>query len=86
MQAYDPRGIETSPSREASPTNDPDAGLDEEQCAEIDLALSDLIERMESTDWTDVPGISTPEAAAWTSRLIEARDAAQAGGQPAGGA
>jgi len=84
MRTYEPRGIEISPPREASPTNDPDAGLDEEQCAEIDLALSDLIERRESTDWSDVPRISTAEAAAWTSRMVEAREKARAVGRQDG--
>lgn len=36
-------------------------------------SLAELIDAHESIDWGDVPGISTPEAAAWTARLIEAR-------------
>lgn len=86
MRTYEPRGIETSPPKEASPTTEPTIRPGEERCAEIDLALSDLIERMESTDWADVPGISTAEAAAWNARLVEARDDVQAAGQSAGGA
>jgi len=47
---------------------------DEAEGAETDL--SRLIEQMESIRWSDVPNISTPEAAAWTARLDEARTAA----------
>lgn len=46
---------------------------------EVDLDLAELIEQHESTDWTDVPGISAAEAGAWTARLIEARDTVQEG-------
>lgn len=41
--------------------------------------LADLIEQHENTDWSDVPGVSTAEAAAWTQRLIEARGRVQGG-------
>ncbi|MFB6172149.1 MAG: hypothetical protein ABEJ23_06420 [Haloarculaceae archaeon] len=41
--------------------------------------ISELIELHESTDWSDVPGVSTAEAGAWTARLIEARDRVQEG-------
>lgn len=46
---------------------------------ETDLDLAGLIERHENTDWTDVPGVSAAEAAAWTQRLIEARERVQEG-------
>ena len=42
--------------------------------ADADEDLDAVIEAHEMVDWTEVPGISVPEAAAWTSRLIEARD------------
>lgn len=86
MQAYEPGGIETSPSREASPSNDPNARPDEERCAQIDLALSNLIERMEHTGWNDVPAPTDTEAPAWNTRLVEARGEVQAVSQPVGGA
>ena len=44
---------------------------------EADLALSELIDRHEDTDWSEVPGISAAEAGAWTARLIEARETSQ---------
>jgi hypothetical protein len=47
----------------------------------VETDLSRLIDQMESIHWPDVPGISTPEAAAWTARLDEARDATQTGAQ-----
>lgn len=50
-----------------------------EDVVEADLDLAELIERHENTDWTDVPGVSAAEAAAWTQRLIEARDRVQEG-------
>lgn len=46
---------------------------------EADLDLAELIEQHESTDWSNVPGVSAAEAAAWTQRLIEARDHVQEG-------
>ena len=46
---------------------------------EADLDLAELIEQHESTDWSDVPGVSAAEAGAWTARLIEARDRVQEG-------
>lgn len=33
-----------------------------------------VIREMGAVDWRDVPTISTPEAAAWTQRLLAARD------------
>lgn len=39
---------------------------------EAALDLDELVEQMEAIDWTDVPAISTPEAAAWTQRCLEA--------------
>ena len=41
--------------------------------------LARLIDQHEATDWSEVPGVSSAEAAAWTTRLIEARDAVQTG-------
>lgn len=51
---------------------------------EAALDLDALVEQMEAIDWTDVPAISTPEAAAWTQRCLEARDELDAGGENAG--
>jgi hypothetical protein len=42
---------------------------------ETELDLAELIEQHENIDWSNVPGVSAAEAAAWTARLIEARDA-----------
>lgn len=50
-----------------------------ESPVDADLDLAELIEQHESTDWSDVPGVSAAEAAAWTQRLIEARDRVQEG-------
>lgn len=50
-----------------------------EDAVEADLDLAELIEQHESTDWSDVPGVSAAEAAAWTQRLIKARDRVQEG-------
>jgi hypothetical protein len=36
--------------------------------------LEAIITGHEDVDWSDVPGISAAEAAAWTQRLIQARD------------
>lgn len=41
--------------------------------------LEQLIDLHESIDWTDVPNISTKEAATWTFRLIEALEAVEGG-------
>jgi hypothetical protein len=52
-----------------------DSGTEAESDAdntESDLALAELIEQHEDTDWSAVPGISAAEADAWTARLIEA--------------
>ena len=46
---------------------------------EADLALSELIDQHEDTDWCEVPGISAAEAGAWTARLIAAHDRVQEG-------
>ncbi|ESS10808.1 MAG: hypothetical protein A07HR60_02829 [uncultured archaeon A07HR60] len=46
---------------------------------EADLALGELIDQHENTDWGKVPGISAAEAGAWTARLIEARETVQEG-------
>ncbi|KOX94236.1 hypothetical protein [Halorubrum tropicale] len=35
--------------------------------------LNAVIEAHEATDWSEVPGVTVAEAAAWTSRLVEAR-------------
>jgi len=50
-----------------------------EDAVEADLDLAELIEQHESTDWSDVPGVSAAEAAAWTQRLIAARGRVQEG-------
>lgn len=50
---------------------EPDAADD---VAEV---LGELVDDLEEIDWRVVPTISTPEAAAWTQRVIEARDAAR---------
>ena len=50
-----------------------------EDVVEADLDLAELIEQHESTDWSNVPAVSAAEAAAWTQRLIEARDRVQEG-------
>jgi len=44
------------------------------RAVDVDGDLDAVIEAHETVDWTEVPGISVPEAAAWTSRLIEAHD------------
>jgi len=43
------------------------------------LDLDDLIEHHEAVDRSAVPGVTPPEAGAWTERLIEARDALEEG-------
>ena len=48
-----------------------------EDIVEADLDLAELIEQHESIDWSDVPGVTAAEAAAWTQRLIEARHRVQ---------
>lgn len=50
-----------------------------EDAVEADLDLAELIDFHESLEWASVPGISTAEAAAWTTRLIEARERVQEG-------
>jgi hypothetical protein len=40
----------------------------------VDGNISDLISAHEHVDWHEVPQVSPAEAAAWTQRLIEARD------------
>jgi hypothetical protein len=44
---------------------------------EADLALSELIDRHEDINWSEVSGISAAEAGAWTARLIVARETVQ---------
>jgi hypothetical protein len=59
-----------------------DSGTEDESDSkniETDLALSDLIDQHEDTDWSEVSGISAAEAGVWTARLIEARDYVQEG-------
>jgi len=59
-----------------------DSGTTDEsntETIEADLDLSKLIDQHENTDWSEIPGISTAEAGAWTARLIEARDAVKEG-------
>jgi len=51
-----------------------DAPADPEADLELALFLAELIDLHERTAWRDVPGVSAAEAAAWTQRLIEARD------------
>lgn len=36
--------------------------------------LTMLVADHEAVDWSEVPGVSSAEAAAWTARLREARD------------
>jgi hypothetical protein len=60
---------------EAATTTDSAA----ERRGDADVALTEIIHQQESTDWGDVPGVSAAEAAAWTNRLIEARDRVRAG-------
>jgi hypothetical protein len=59
--------------------------FDTEALATADLQLSELVEVMECVEWSTVPGISTAEAAAWTSRLVEARDAVREADGECGG-
>lgn len=47
--------------------------------ADAATGIGALIEQHEQTDWSAVPGVSAAEAAAWTQRLIEARERAQEG-------
>ena len=61
----------------SSASRRPSPELDTDTAAEVDLALSELIERMETITWSDVPEISTAEAAAWSARFNEAREAVQ---------
>jgi len=44
------------------------------EARETDEALSGLIHAHEAVEWREVPHVSPAEAAAWTQRLIEARD------------
>lgn len=46
---------------------------------DTDDQLVELIRQMEAIDWRNVPGISSLEAAVWTRRCIEARDALESG-------
>lgn len=40
--------------------------------------LDAVIEAHEATDWSEVPGVTVAEAAAWTTRLVEAREEMEA--------
>ena len=60
------------PSDAVASSTEPDAGDD---TTALDEQLTELAEAMERVRWQEVPTISTPEAAAWTSRLAEARAA-----------
>jgi len=44
---------------------------------DVERSLDAVIELHEATDWTDVPGVTAAEAAAWTQRLIDAREQAR---------
>lgn len=50
---------------------------DLEVLVSLDLHLSEIVNLFESVDWRDVPGVSPAEAAAFHSRLIEAREQAR---------
>lgn len=41
-------------------------------------SVDDVVREMEAVEWSAVPTISTAEAAAFTQRLIAARDAEEA--------
>lgn len=60
-------------SRAADQSGEEPVDVDALYGAELDLAA--VAEAMEVVEWSDVPTISTPEAAAWTARLQEAREA-----------
>lgn len=46
------------------------------------VELTEAIEATEAVDWAEVPTVETCEAATWTQRLIEARDALDVGAAP----
>lgn len=50
---------------------------DLEQLVSVDLHLSEIVNLFEGIDWRDVPGVSPAEAAAFHSRLVEAREQAR---------
>lgn len=64
-------GVETDDGDDGTPPED------EVDLIAVDLELSEVLEAMECVNWRDVPEISTAEAAAWNSRLIEARTTAR---------
>lgn len=74
-QGEEPMSMKTSAGLQDSGTEDESDAKD----IEADLALSELIDQHEDTNWSEVPGISAAEAGAWTARLIEARDRVQEG-------
>ena len=47
--------------------------FDDQRTDSLDT-LEAIISGHEDVDWSDVPGISTAEAAAWTQRLIQPRN------------
>ena len=46
---------------------------------ETNLALSELIDLDQNTDWSEVQAISAAEAGVWTARQIETRETVQEG-------
>ncbi|PHQ45142.1 hypothetical protein DJ68_14695 [Halorubrum sp. C3] len=49
------------------------AGGELPETADAGGQLDAVIEAHEAADWSKVPGVTVAEAAAWTSRLVEAR-------------
>ena len=72
-------------SRDGDARTDADTADTIDTAVATDLALSELVETMERVDWSEVPTISTAEAATLTQRFIEARDAVHEQGTVAGG-
>lgn len=54
-------------------TTQPSDDVRRDPVISADFDLEELIDLMESIDWSAVPGISAAEAAAWTARCIEAQ-------------
>jgi len=54
------------------------AGVELPETADAGEQLDAVIEAHEATEWSEVPGVTVAEAAAWTSRLVEARDEMEA--------
>ena len=48
------------------------------ETADVGEQLDAVIEAHEATDSSEVPGVTVAEAAAWTSRLVEAREEMEA--------